>query len=201
MSKPLLVAITGGIGSGKTTVVNIFKELGVPAYIADHQAKVMMSENKALRNKIKNEFGEESYQNGELNKTFLSKTVFEDNDKLTQLNNIVHPMVRKDFEDWIKAQSHPYLIYESALVFEHNQQDRFDKIILVTAPEKLRIERVKKRSNMSENEIRKRILKQMPDNLKKGNVNYIIENIDKDQLNAIVSDINNKIIQDIIKKS
>jgi dephospho-CoA kinase len=201
MNKPLLVAITGGIGSGKTTVAKIFEKLGVPIYIADVHAKKVMSDDQELVNSIKNHFGSQSYNNGELNRAYLSKTVFENKSKLEQLNSIVHPAVRKDFKEWVKTQKHPYIIYESALIFEQNQQDNFDEIILVTAPEELRIKRVKERSNLSENDIKKRIHKQMPDNLKKESVKYIIENVKKDDLKDVVYRINNKIINKNIKNS
>lgn len=195
MSKPLKVAVTGGMGSGKTTVVNFFKELDIPIYVADDKAKMLMQQNIDLIKAIKKYFGQESYHDdGSLNKTFLAEQVFEDSKKLEVLNNLVHPAVRKDFDSWHKSQNSPYVIYESALIFEHNQQRFFDLIILVTAPQKLRINRIKKRNNWTEYDIQKRMNKQMDDNLKKDYVNYVIENINIKLTKLEVLKINNNIL-------
>jgi dephospho-CoA kinase len=178
MKKPLLVALTGGIGSGKTTVLNMFKEKGVPCYIADVEAKRLMAENPSLIEAIKNEFGEEAYTKEQnLNTSFLSSVVFNSDKKLEILNSIVHPAVKIDFRDWAKQQNSVFVIYESALVFEYNQQLNFDCIILVTAPIEERIMRVMKRSGLTKNDIKNRIKKQMDDNLKKPHSKYIIDNI------------------------
>jgi dephospho-CoA kinase len=197
MSKPYLVAITGGIGSGKTTVVNIFQELGVPAYIADERAKSLMENDKGMIEKIKNLFGEQSYIDGKLNRSFISEMVFGDKAKLQKLNNIVHPAVRENFELWAKQQKAQYVIYESALIFQHDQESFFDDIILITAPEDERIKRVKKRSGLDENDIKKRINQQMPDKLKKEKVNHIIDNVNIYELKDIVNKINLKILNKI----
>ena len=198
MSIPLVVGVTGGIGSGKTTVVEFFEELKVPAYIADQEAKKLMLSDTDLVSSIKNEFGSQSYlENNSLNKAFLSEQVFTDEKKLKKLNTLVHPVVRKDFKLWLSKQNTSYVVYESALIFETQQQDFFDLIILVTAPEDLRIKRVMKRSGISKNEIKNRINKQMPDNLKKRYVNYVIDNLDKRQTKLEIIKINDKILNKI----
>jgi dephospho-CoA kinase len=198
MSKPFKVGVTGGIGSGKTTVVNYFKEFGVPTYIADHEAKRLMQNDENLINVIQHTFGKQSYnKDGVLNKTFIANQVFQDTEKLKKLNNIVHPAVRKDFQNWYSIQKSPYVIYESALIFEHEQQDVFDIIILVKAPVKIRISRIKKRSHWSEKDIQNRMDKQMDDNLKQNKVKYIINNIDINNLKKDISIINDKILTDI----
>lgn len=195
MKKPLLVALTGGIGSGKTTVLNLFKDKGVPCYIADEQAKRLMVEDSDIMMAIKNEFGKESYTSEQkLNTSFLSSEVFEDNKKLEKLNNIVHPAVRKHFNDWAKGQDSKFVIYESALIFEYNQQHFFDDIILITAPVEERIKRVEKRSGLSKNDIKNRIKRQMDDELKKNKVNYIIDNININNTIKEVNIIYNKIL-------
>ena len=195
MSQPLKVAITGGIGSGKTTVLNYFKEYGIPTYIADEQAKRLMQEEDKLIMSIKEKFGEASYdENANLNKSYLADRVFQDAKQLQKLNDLVHPAVRKDFQNWLNTQKSPYVIYESALVFEHGQQDLFDVIILVTAPIQMRINRIKNRNNWTEKDIKNRMDKQIDDNFKKNKVDYIIENINIKDTKEQVFKINNKIL-------
>lgn len=195
MKKPFVVALTGGIGSGKTTVLNMFKEQGVPCYIADIEAKILMNKNENVTKAIVDEFGEEAFtKDKKLNTSFLSSLVFNDEDRLKKLNNIVHPAVKKHFHQWVKKQDSVFVIYESALIFENNLQHNFDYIILVTAPEEERIKRVIKRSGLSKNDIKKRIDKQMDDNLKKSQSDSIIENIDIYETRIEVLNIYNKIL-------
>jgi len=201
MNKPYLVGITGGIGSGKTTVLKHFMALGIPAYEADKEAKRLMNKDAELISKIKEKFGDQSYIDCQLNTKYLSDTVFKDKQKLEELNALVHPAVRKDFKNWAENQNSKYVVYESALIIEYNQQEVFDEIILVTAPKKTRIERVKKRSNLSENEIKRRINKQISDNSKSKYVNYIIENINKRQLKDNILDINHNILNNILNNN
>lgn len=202
MKKPHLVGVTGGIGSGKTTVVNLFKEeFNIPVYIADVEAKRLMQEEASLIAEIKTLIGENAYRNGKLNRAHIAHIVFKDKAQLEALNAIVHPAVRKDFNRWAKSQKSPYVIYESALIFEYKQQQFFDDIILVTAPKELRIKRVQKRSGLSENDIKNRMKQQMPDKLKKNKVNYIIQNIKIDQIKDEILRINNNILSIINKKS
>lgn len=201
MNKPYSVGVTGGIGSGKTTVVKLFEKKGISTYIADEEAKKLMLNDEELIQSIKDKFGEKSYSDGKLNKKYISNIVFGDDEKLKQLNNLVHPVVRNHFDLWKHRQMSPYVIYESALIFEHNQQHLFDEIILVTAPEKIRIERVKKRSGMSEKEIKERIEHQIPDEMKMDYVNYNIENINIYELKKDIHSINKKIINNIMKKN
>lgn len=194
MKKPYLVGVTGGIGSGKTTVVNLFKDLNVPVYIADEEAKRLMQEDNALVAEIKNVIGDDAYEDGQLNRSFISKMVFENTNKLNALNAIVHPAVRNDFRTWALKQNSPYVIYESALIFEYNQERFFDDIILVTAPKDLRINRVRNRSGLSKNDIKNRMKQQMDDKLKKDKVNYIIENININDLYKEIRIINDNIL-------
>jgi len=195
MKKSKIIALTGGIGSGKTTVLHLFEEKGVPCYEADVQAKKLMIENKHVVNAIKHNFGEEAYTTDrKLNTKYLSSIVFNDNLKLDKLNNIVHPAVKNHFKNWAKTQNFPFVIYESALVFETNQQGIFDEIILVTAPVEERIKRVIKRGGLSKNDIKKRINKQMDDNLKKEESNYIIDNTNIKDTRKKVLDIYDKIL-------
>jgi dephospho-CoA kinase len=196
MKKPIVVGITGGIGSGKSTVVEIFKDFDVPAYISDIKAKYLMQTNPNLINSIKQNFGNQTYdEDGKLNKTYLSDIVFNNPEKLKILNNLVHPAVREDFKKWLSYQNSAYVVYESALIFELHQEDNFDYIALVTAPKDLRIKRVQDRDNVSEDDVKKRMDKQMDDRLKRKKADYIIENIDINNLNKEIHKINVNILE------
>jgi dephospho-CoA kinase len=202
MNKPRIVALTGGIGSGKTTILKLFKEKGVPCYIADEQAKKLMVENHNVIASVKNEFGEDAYnKEGQLNTNYLASQVFSNKQKLEKLNSIVHPAVRSHFIDWVKEQTFQFVIYESALVFENHQEESFDDIILVTAPVKERIKRVIKRNGISKDDIKKRMNRQMDDNLNINKATYIINNIKYKDLKYKVDIIYREILNKINKKS
>jgi dephospho-CoA kinase len=149
MKAPLHIGITGGIGAGKSLVSRIFKCLGVRVYDADVQARKLMSTDRLLIDRIKKEFGEQSYDaDGSLNREFLRQTVFGSGakEKVEKLNRIVHPRVGHDFEQWAHEHHHePYLLKEAALLFEAGTSQRLDKIIVVACPESLRIKRILKR--------------------------------------------------------
>lgn len=185
-----IVGLTGGIGSGKTTVANFFKELGVPVYIADVEAKRLMVANAELRQKITALFGEESYQDGRLNRKYLAGLVFNNPEKLEALNNLVHPVVAEDFRKWVSAQQAPYVIKESALLFETGDYKNCDVTILVKAPLEERIRRVIKRDATSKESVMGRILHQWPDEKKQMLSDYTIENTDISLTKSIVVNIN-----------
>ena len=136
------IGLTGGIGSGKTTIAKMFEELGVPVYYADDEAKKLMNSNKRIQNKLVQEFGKEAFKDGELNKTFIASIVFNDKSKLNIINTIVHPEVERHFKKWTDRQNSVYVIQENAIIFESGSQDKFDKIITVTAPVDIKIKRV-----------------------------------------------------------
>ena len=175
---PLLIGITGGIGSGKSTVCQIFEILGVPVYYADDRAKLLTTTDKVLRESITAAFGEESYLNGSLNRAYLAKQVFSNKEKLAQLNGLIHPRVAADFRQWVESNSdQPYLLKEAALVFETGGHQKLDKVITVTAPEEVRIARVLKRDpHRTEADIQKIIANQLPEADKVKLSDYIIEN-------------------------
>ena len=137
-----VVGLTGGIGSGKTTVANYFRELGVPVYISDTEAKRLMNGSKKVREKIVALFGLKAYENGELNRKHISSKVFSDKEKLEALNRIVHPAVRADFQLWKQGQQAPYVVYEAAILFEQGGNRSCDFTILVTADREKRIARL-----------------------------------------------------------
>jgi dephospho-CoA kinase len=176
----LKIGITGGIGSGKTTVCKIFETLGIPVYYADDRAKALYLENLDLKNGIMGLFGIESYfSDGQLNRKWISDLAFQDPELLKKLNALVHPVVHKDGNDWHQAQKNvPYTLKEAALLFESGGDKYLDKIITVYAPKVLRIQRVIKRSEgtMTNEDVEARMAKQMSDEEKKERADFVIYN-------------------------
>ncbi len=173
------VGLTGGIGSGKTTVGKMFAELGVPVYNSDDHAKQLMETSQELKKALKILFGEEVFNNERLNRTFISEQVFNDTSLLEKLNSIVHPAVRTHFLEWAKHQKTAYVIQEAAIIFEIGSQNFYDKIILVTAPENLRIDRIMDRDPQnSPKSIKARMQNQWKDARKIDASDYVIENLD-----------------------
>ncbi len=175
-----LIGLTGGIGSGKSTVASIFNTLGIPVYNSDLRAKVLMNENEELRKKIIELFGKEAFSaDMELNAARIASSVFNDREQLLRLNGIVHPAVFLDLEKWStqpEQLSSPYLIQESAILFEENLTERFERIILVVASEEIRISRVMKRDNVTKQKIMERINNQWTDEKKIPLSDFVIFN-------------------------
>lgn len=163
----MVVGLTGGMGSGKTTVANFFMELGVPVYIADTAGKELMNENAELRSKIIALFGERAYSNNSLDRKFIADQVFNSSEKLQKLNSLVHPAVEKDFQQWKSSQKSPYVIYEAAILFETGGYKKCDHVILVTAALDDRISRLQDRDQSSLEEIEARIQHQWSDEKKR----------------------------------
>jgi dephospho-CoA kinase len=163
----LKVGLTGGIGCGKSTVAKVFEVLGIPVYYSDDAAKRLMNEDRELMEGIRSAFGEQAYKDGRLDRAYLAAIVFNDKDKLTVLNALVHPATIRDGERWMAAQSGvPYAIKESSLIFEAGMQPQFDFIIGVSAPDPLRIRRVMERDGISANEVRGRMKNQIQASIK-----------------------------------
>ena len=194
----MIVGLTGGIGSGKSTVAKFFKKLGVPVYDSDIEAKRLMVESEELREEIIKLFGKEAYDDRKLNKTHISEIVFGDRKLLNRLNRIVHPSVRKHFSQWAAQQSSPYVIQETALIFENNIQHNYDAVILVTAPESVRIQRVIDRDDILESDVRSRIKNQLPDNDKAALADYVIENLDLEQTKETVDHIHKQLLAKLL---
>lgn len=188
-------ALTGGIGSGKSTVLSMFEDLGVPTFAADESAKHAMEHDAVLRDKIIATFGAASYNKGKLNRPFIADQVFGNDEKLSQLNAIVHPAAREAYINWQKQQDTPYTLYEFPLVFELGEQDRFDGVILVVSPESQRIERVQIRDNTTEQSIRNRMLHQWSDEKKIPLTNMIIQNNSLDETNLQVAKLHQQLLQ------
>ena len=188
------VGLTGGIGSGKTTVSNFLLEYGIPVYNSDSQGKKLMNTNLELINDIVNIFGESVYNNGILNTNLLSSIVFSDPEKIKQLNNLVHPKVAEDFNQWVgKNNNQPILIKEAAILIESGAYLNMDKIILVISKKSNRINRVSKRDNSDFESIEKRINFQLTDDEKIQYADYIIEN------NSSLDDLKNEVLRVINK--
>lgn len=171
------VGLTGGIGSGKSTVANMFRELSVPVYDSDLRAKVLMNESKPLQKDIIALFGELAYLDNELNRPWIAQQVFGNAALLEQLNGLVHPAVREDFIVWSEAQKASYIIQETALIFENEMESYYDQIILVTAPKTVREERVMLRDGVPKEKVQQRMVHQLEDELKLAKSQFIIENI------------------------
>ncbi|MBT2160981.1 dephospho-CoA kinase [Zobellia barbeyronii] len=194
----ITVGLTGGIGSGKTTVAKMFEELGVPVYNSDERAKDLMQKSPGLIAAIKELLGDAAYKEGKLDRGYVSKQVFNNKELLNALNAIVHPAVRKDFISWAEGQSSDYVIQEAAIIFEIGSQDFYDCIILVTAPKETRIDRIMQRdaSNTVEG-IEARMKNQLSDNKKIESSHYIIQNENIEQTKVQVLDVHRDLLNKI----
>ncbi len=196
----LRIGITGGIGSGKTTVAKIFEVLAIPVYYADDAAKRLMNEDESLKLKLSELFGPAIYEDGLLNRALLSSIVFNNKEKLDLLNSIVHPATIADAENWMKKVSKPgneiipYAIKEAALIFESGAQKKLDFVIGVHAPYKLRLQRAMLRDNLSKEEIELRMARQMDETKKMNLCNFIITNDEIQMLIPQVVELHQKLV-------
>lgn len=191
-----VVGLTGGIGSGKSTVAKMFEALGVPVYYADYEAKKLMNTSLTIKNKLLESFGAETYISEKLNRKFLANLVFNNKEKLAQLNAIVHPEVNKHFKDWVKKQTSKYVIQENAIIFENDKQGDFDAIIMVTAPLEVKINRVMARDSITKENVLARMNNQWNDEDKILHSHYVIHNIDLEQSKLQVNQIHSEIMLD-----
>lgn len=190
----MIVGLTGGIGSGKTTVARLFKNLGIPIYIADESAKELLASSEELRTKITQLLGNNAYNDKGLNSTYIAEKVFNDKDLLSDLNQIVHPAVQTNFLKWYKTQDAPYVIKEAAILFENGAYKKCDYMILVTAPLQVRINRVRKRDNTTEEAVLDRIKNQWGDAQKMSLSDAVIENNTLSALEESVLRIHNHLM-------
>ncbi|MEM7382674.1 MAG: dephospho-CoA kinase, partial [Bacteroidota bacterium] len=156
----IIVGLTGGIGSGKTTVSNIFRSWGVPVYDSDKEARILMETSEEVVEAVKELFGSHAYRGKKLNKNYIAERVFNDKELLRQLNEIVHPAVKKHFLSWAESQNADYVIQEAAILFENGSYVNYDMMILVTAPKKERIQRIMARDGSTEDQILARMRNQ-----------------------------------------
>lgn len=172
----MVVGLTGGIGSGKTTIAKWFQSQNIPVYIADKEAKALMNRSKVIKRKLTSLFGEDAYKEGKLNREYLASKIFSDRKLLSKMNAIVHPKVGSHFNRWLKKQDSPYVIKEAAIIFENNLEYQYDYIITVVADKDLRIERVMKRDNASKEKVESIISNQLSDEEKIKKSHFVINN-------------------------
>ena len=191
---PLRIGLTGGIGSGKTTVARIFEVLGIPVYYADDAARRIMNEDPALQAEIIKNFGEQSYVDGKLNREYLASIVFQDKKKLATLNALVHPATIRNSIQWMKCQTAPYAIREAALIFESGVQGQLDYVIGVSAPVELRIERAMRRDKLTRQQVLDRMDRQINETIKMRLCDFVIVNDAKKPVIAQVLKLHEKFI-------
>ena len=190
-----VLGLTGGIGSGKTTVAGFFKELGIPVYIADEEAKILMNADPQVRAAITALFGEEAYKDDLLNRKWIASIVFKDSEKLEMLNAIVHPAVAAHFDQWQLEQTAPYVVYEAAILFEKGGYKKCDYNLLITAPKEAKISRLQQRDRSSIEEVEARMSNQWPDAKKAELADFVIENIDLLKTREEVLSIHEKMLK------
>jgi dephospho-CoA kinase len=191
----LKIGLTGGIGSGKTTVAKVFEVLGIPVYYSDDRAKYLMNTNSALKTSIVKHFGNEAYKNDALDRKYLAGIVFNNKEKLELLNSLTHPITIQDAEEWMKKQTAPYIIKEAALLFESGAAQKMDYVIGVNAPEYIRVNRVMHRDNLSEEEVMKRISRQIDEEKKIRLCDFVIFNNDKQLVIPQILELHKKFLE------
>lgn len=195
----IIVGLTGGIGSGKTTIAKQFVSLGIPVYIADEEAKKLMTTSKVVKRKLIQLFGNEVYIDNQLNKKLIANIIFNDKSYLQRMNAIVHPKVANHFKSWVLKQQSPYVIKEVAILFENDGYKQCDFTITVVAPKALRIERLLKRDATTKANIEAIMKNQWTDDEKIKLSNYVIHNINLEEANNQVIEIHNKILKQLSK--
>ena len=187
------VAITGIIGSGKSTAASLFKKLGIPVFIADESAKDLMQNDNNIINKLVYYFGDIVYENGKLNKSYISERIFNNSSDLKFVNSLVHPIVNDRFQSWCNVQESSYIIYESALVFENESEDIFDEIICIKTPINTIHQRINVREDYNFEKINKIIENQISQDEKCKKSSFCILNDSIENLNRYIHEIHNKL--------
>ena len=190
----LKIGLTGGIGSGKSTVAKVFQTLGIPIYYADKAAKEIMNTNEALKQQIIHHFGEDIYENKVLNRILLAQKVFNNPSQLNLLNSLVHPPTIKAAEDWFAQQKAPYCIKEAALIFESGSQQNLDFVIGVYTPTTLRLQRVMQRDKTTKEEVQQRMDMQIDETIKMRLCDFVVNNNEQELLIPQVMALHEKFI-------
>ena len=192
----LKIGLTGGIGSGKTTVAKVLEVLGIPVYYADDAAKQLMNTNAALKQQLIAQFGKETYfENGELNRKHLAAIVFNNKEKLAVLNSLVHPATIADAKAWFSKQTAPYVIKEAALLFESGTAEGLDYIIGVTAPLTVRLKRVMDRDHVTAEEVKRRMANQIDEQLKMKLCDFVLHNNEQQLLLPQITALHEQLLQ------
>ena len=190
-----VVGLTGGIGSGKSTIARLFAALGIAVYDSDTEAKKLINASAEIKKRIVEVFGAEAYAEGGYNRAYMADIVFRNPDKLAVLNSIVHPVLADYFNQWVALQTSPYVIKEAAILFESGSYKNCDFIITVTAPETLRISRCMSRDGSTEAQVRARMAQQWTDAQRSALSDAVIENINLEETEKRVKELNNLFIK------
>lgn len=190
-----IICITGGIGSGKTTVANMLAKFGIPIYFADDEAKKLTATSPEIRADLIELLGEETFKSGVLDRKYMAGKIFTDKELLEKTNAIIHPRVAQHFQDWAASQTAPYVLKEAAILFESGSYKQCEKTILVTAPEEIRIQRVMARDGASEAEVRSRMKNQWEDSKKAEMADFVIENTSLEQVQKTVETLHFQLLQ------
>ena len=190
-----VVGLTGGIGSGKSTIARLFAALGIAVYDSDTEAKKLINTSAEIKKRIVEVFGAEAYAEGGYNRAYMADIVFRNPDKLAVLNSIVHPVLADYFNQWVALQTSPYVIKEAAILFESGSYKNCDFIITVTAPETLRISRCMSRDGSTEAQVRARMAQQWTDAQRIALSDAVIENINLEETEKRVRELNNLFIK------
>lgn len=194
----IVVGLTGGIGSGKTTVAKQFELLGIPVYIADEEAKKLMNRSKIIKRKLIALFGNEAYIDNQLNRAFIADIIFKNKEYLQKMNAIIHPRVAKHFNKWMQKQSAPYVIKEAAILFENGGYKFCNYIITVVAPKEIRLSRLIKRDNTTQEKIEAIIKNQWTDEQKVKLSQFVISNEDLENTKKQVVQVHNQLLKTLL---
>ena len=191
-----MVGLTGGIGSGKSTVCAMLRERGVAVYSSDERAKELMNSDSTIKERIIARFGAESFEDGVLNRAYLAQRVFASEEELAALNAIVHPRVMEDFEAWAESAEGEYVLLESAILFESGFDSKVDMVVAIMAPEDLRIERAMQRNGATKEQVVERMRRQLSDEERCSRSKYAIVNIELEELEEDVEQLHRRLSYD-----
>lgn len=192
----MIIGLTGGIGSGKTTVAQIFRALSIPVFVADEESKIIIDTDLELQDQLRELLGEKLIKSGRIDRPYMASLIFNDNELLEKTNALIHPAVGRAFSEWYAKQNAPYVLREAAILFESGSYKDCAAIIVVSAPEPLRLERVIKRSGETEKQVKSRMARQWSQEEKEALANFIIQNDHQSMLIPQVLKIHENLIPD-----
>jgi dephospho-CoA kinase len=195
MSGRFKVGVTGGIGSGKSTVCRVFSVIGIPVFSADDEARVIMDSEEDVRKQVNQLAGSDMYKAGTLNRVEMARLIFNNREMLMGMNRIIHPVITRRFMKWKEKQDAPYVIFEAAILFETGTSKLLDKVITVTAPVDERIERVVKRNSLTREQVMERINNQSDDQVKISLSDYVISNCENDMIIPVILRIHEELLK------